>query len=53
MICHAYNSAKYFDKIMESFLKYIVRLTIFYRNGGKVSDLKLTTEIKFYFSFHK
>lgn len=45
MICHAYNSAKYFDKIMESFLKYIVRLTIFYRNGGKVSDLKLTTEI--------
>lgn len=45
MISKKYDTAKYYDRIMEVFLKYIVLFTIYYRNGGKVSDLKLTTEI--------
>ena len=45
MISNKYDTVKYFDKIMELFLKYIVFFTIYYRNGGKVSDLGLTTEI--------
>lgn len=40
-----FDSVKYFDGIMDEFVKYIVLLTIYYRNGGKVSDLRLTTEI--------
>ena len=45
MIQNKYDTVKYFDKIMDYFLEYIVLLTIYYRNGGKVRDLKLTTEI--------
>ena len=45
MIQNKYDTVKYFDKIMDDFLEYIVLLTIYYRNGGKVRDLKLTTEI--------
>lgn len=44
-ISNKYNTVKYCDKIMEEFLKYIVLFTIYYRNGGKVRDLKLITEI--------
>ncbi len=45
MCTNKYDTIKHYDKIMESFLKYIVLFTIYYRNGGKVSGLKLTTEI--------
>lgn len=45
MLINNYNTVSYFDKIMAEFLKYIVKFTIFYKNGGKVSDLKLTSEI--------
>ena len=45
MIQNQYDTVKYFDRIMDAFLEYIVLLTIYYRNGGKVRDLKLTTEI--------
>mgnify|MGYP000409781204 CR=1 FL=1 len=45
MVSHAFNTVKYFDKIMEEFSKYIILLTIYYRNGGKVRELNLTTEI--------
>lgn len=45
MVYHDYNSVKYFDKIMDAFSKYIILFTIFYKNGGKVRDLNLTTEI--------
>ncbi|HBE8547489.1 KAP family NTPase [Clostridioides difficile] len=45
MILNKYDTVKYFDKIMDAFLEYIVLFTIYYRNGGKVRDLKLTTEI--------
>ncbi len=45
MTSNKYDTVKYFDKIMEVFLKYIVLFTIYFKNGGKVSDLKLTTEI--------
>lgn len=45
MVYHDYNSVKYFDKIMDGFSKYIILFTIFYKNGGKVRDLNLTTEI--------
>lgn len=40
-----YEKVKYFDKIMEEFLQYIVLFTIYYRNGGKVKNLELTTPI--------
>lgn len=45
MFDNEYNNTEYFNKIMDEFLKYVVLITIFYKNGGKVSDLKLTTEI--------
>lgn len=45
MLNNNYNTVKYFDKIMKEFIKYIVEFTIFYKNGGKASDLKLTSEI--------
>lgn len=45
MISIKCDTVKYYDRIMEAFLKYIVLFTIYYRNGGKVRDLKLTTEI--------
>lgn len=45
MTSHQFHTVKYFDKIMESFLKYIVMLTIYYRNGGKIRELNLTSEI--------
>lgn len=45
MLHYKYDTTKYFDRIMDEFLKYIVLVTIYYKNGGKVSDLKLTTEI--------
>ena len=45
MISNKYDTVKYFDRIMEAFLKYIVLFTIYYKEGGKVRDLKLTTEI--------
>ncbi len=45
MIFHKFDNVKYFDKIMDGFLKYIVLFTIYYRNGGKVTDLNLSTEI--------
>lgn len=39
------NIVKYFDKIMDAFAEYIILFSIYYRNGGKEKDLKLTTEI--------
>lgn len=45
MTSHQFHTVKYFDKIMESFLEYIVMLTIYYRNGGKIRELNLTSEI--------
>ena len=45
MILNKYDTVKYFDRIMDAFLEYIVLFTIYYRNGGKVRDLKLTEEI--------
>ncbi len=45
MLNNNYDAVKYFDKVMKEFLKYIVKFTIFYKNGGKASDLKLTSEI--------
>lgn len=40
-----YNTVEYYDRMMDEFLKYIVQFTIYYRNGGKVGELKLETEI--------
>lgn len=48
MFDNEYNNTEYFNKIMDEFLKYVVLITIFYKNGGKVSDLKLTTEIGYW-----
>lgn len=45
MVSKKYDTIKHFDKIMESFQKYIVLLTIYYKNGGKIRDLNLETEI--------
>lgn len=45
MVSNKFDTVKHFDKIMESFLKYIILLTIYYRNGGKVRELNLTSEI--------
>ncbi|WP_310603711.1 hypothetical protein [Anaerosporobacter sp.] len=45
MVNNNFNTIENYERIMDEFLKYIVQLTIYYRNGGKVSDLKLTTEI--------
>lgn len=45
MVSNKFDTVKYFDEIMESFLKYIILLTIYYRNGGKVRELNLTSEI--------
>lgn len=45
MLSHKFDTVEYFDKIMEAFVKYIILLTIYYRNGGKVRELNLTTEI--------
>lgn len=45
MVRHKFNISKHFERIMESFLENIVLLTIFYRNGGKLNELNLTTEI--------
>ena len=45
MLSYKFNTVKYFDRIMEAFLKYIILLTIYYRNGGKIRELNLTTEI--------
>ena len=47
MVSYNYRTANYYDQIMDEFLKYIVQFTIYYRNGGKVRDLKLTTDIGF------
>lgn len=40
-----YNDNVYFDKIMNDFLKYIVFISVYYRNGGSIKKLNLTTEI--------
>ena len=45
MISKSFNTVKYFNKIMNEFLEYIVLFAIYYRNGGSVKDLELTTEI--------
>lgn len=36
-----YNTDEYFDQIMTKFLKYISFVTIYYKNGGKMSDLEV------------
>lgn len=47
MVSNNYHTAKYYNQIMDEFLKYIVQFTIYLRKGGKVYDLQLTTEIGF------
>lgn len=48
MVAYHYNNEKEcFDKIMEAFQQYIVLLTIYYKNGGDIRKLELTTEIGF------
>lgn len=45
MLNNKYDTTEYFNKIMDEFLKYIVLVTIYYKSGGNVNDLELTTEI--------
>lgn len=47
MVLYKYHTSKYYNQIMNEFLKYIIQFTIYLRKGGKVFDLKLTTEIGF------
>jgi len=45
MIDKNFNSVEcYYDEIMDLFLEYVVLVMIYYKNGGKVSDLGLNTE---------
>ena len=39
------DDTPYFEKIMDDFIKYIVRFTIYIKNGGKVKSLGLTKDI--------
>lgn len=53
MLAYNYDTEKEcFEKIVESFQKYIVLLSIYYKNGGNIRDLNLTAEIG-YVSFKK
>jgi len=46
MIKNGYNNTDpYFERIMDEFVKYIALFTIYYKKGGKIKDLRLTTEI--------
>lgn len=45
MCFNKFDNIKYFDRIMEAFLKYIILLTIYYRDGGNIRELDLTTEL--------
>ena len=45
MFNHNYNTEKAFDRIMNFFIEYIILFTIYYKNGGNVRDLNLTTAI--------
>lgn len=45
MIKNSYNTDSYFERIMDEFVKYIALLTIYYKKGGNIKDLRLTTEI--------
>lgn len=46
MVAYRYDDEKEcFEKIMESFQKYIVLLSIYYKNGGNIRQLELTEEI--------
>lgn len=45
MVKNSYNTDQHFDKIMSDFVEYITLLTIYYKRGGKIADLQLTTEI--------
>jgi hypothetical protein len=42
MLANKIDTVEYFDQIMKEFLEYIVKITIYYRNGGKIQDLGLT-----------
>lgn len=42
-----YHTGEYYDQIMDEFIEYIVLFTIYYRNGGKVSNLELKTEMEY------
>lgn len=45
MISHKYEPNECFFKILDAFEMYIILFTIYYRNGGRISDLNLRTEI--------
>ena len=46
MIKNSYNNTDpYFERIMDEFVKYIALFTIYYKKGGNIKDLRLTTEI--------
>lgn len=45
MLANKIDTVEYFDEIMKEFLEYIVKLTIYYRNGGKIQDFGLTTQM--------
>lgn len=45
MIKNSYNTDPYFERIMDEFVKYIALFTIYYKKGGNIKDLRLTTEI--------
>lgn len=45
MLEYNYHTINYCEQIMDEFLKYIVQFTIYYRQGGKVSDLNLTADM--------
>lgn len=45
MIKNSYNTDSYFERIMNEFVKYIALFTIYYKRGGNIKDLCLTTEI--------
>lgn len=46
MIKNGYNNTDpYFERIMDEFVKYIALFTIYYKKGGNIKDLRLTTEI--------
>ena len=45
MLSNKIDTVEYFDEIMKEFLEYIVKFTIYYRNGGKIQDLGLTTQM--------
>ncbi len=45
MTSKGYNNTEYFTGIMEEFVKYIVRLSIYFKNGGNVGKLDLSSGI--------